>query len=523
MRAHRHFLAAPCFLLTIAAIALGGLGASSQEFVHWEEHPAGNVFSLTGVRGMVSLGGNIDISGEEIELREGSVLLSSDGLATLRASRFALLGLAGAFHATLQGDVLSVAAISSPVLILDGERRMLVPMGLQWRGTVSSLPSLDAGLGPWADARSAQSLPTHFQEDQLRRIALLPEPEETLPTSRMSLPLSFWKLSYLLPKAQERWGERWSDGVLGVLRQRIERGDEEGARALLGDPRFADALSSARGAQVLLSLLLRAPEGSNLESSILSMLQEGHESLWLLTALHPRYRALAWTLPHPAVSEESQAALLFALPQSDILPEALLPFTLERWAQAVSSLRDPVPFLEELVARLSPFIARLEEQGYPERARHLAQVLLFLAEPHDSSLSLEARDLLQRMETMDQVSLDPVDWEALQAPAEEEVVSGEEEKEVADAPQDFNAQEAEGRAYQLLREAGGLFTIETELHALSPDVVHASSVVFASPAGERLFDLDIDVARGVVREVSVDGEEFPYEVPLRSFAEWARK
>lgn len=102
------------------------------------------------------------------QLREGTVLVFSPEWTTLQAGAFRLSGWNGGFQVTLQQGVVTVAALTTPVLISDGMHSTLIPAFMQWKGV--SLKTPDDTLQSWYAPRAVQSLPTFFVEDVLRAL-----------------------------------------------------------------------------------------------------------------------------------------------------------------------------------------------------------------------------------------------------------------------------------------------------------------------------------------------------------------
>lgn len=473
-RSHRHLVAAP--LLAVALLVLVAQAPSD-----------------------VSSKGY-----EEALLEEGSALLSDKGLIKLTSGEYDFLGMNGAFFVSLQNEDLSVAALSSPVLVRKNSKVVLLPVGHQWRSSDGSM----------------QNVPEHFLKEKLREASQLDNEEIS---GADDLHLSTYNPSiFMFPEAMERQRERWAKEVVELLRIYIEQDNDDKALDLLDDPEFSEAFSSKSGHRVLALILADLPNGSDLEAPILSLLLEDKD-IWLVASIHPAYRARTWTLASPETDDEEIRARLSALPQSDAIGEGIKEFTMRRWVQAVRALDDPA-FAEELIFALQPLVGRAEETGFPQRARRLAAALQEVGVAFEADLSMEALKLLLELDELTKVEVEAIEIEEPSfAPSPFAEATGDrdgasEGKEEAEATT-FDAAQAEARAHKILTEAGALFTVNTRLQAVSADTVHIKSIIF----GDRLMDFDLNVRTQTIGAVQMEGERFPYEMKLDGFVEWAKK
>jgi hypothetical protein len=104
-------------------------------------------------------------------LAQGTVLVAGDDLVFLNVADMTLEGWNGGFLVTKNGESITIVALSTPVLIRQGENEMIVPAFMQWKST--KLTSLKDGLESWIASRDVKPLPEEFKRDQLQKIAVL--------------------------------------------------------------------------------------------------------------------------------------------------------------------------------------------------------------------------------------------------------------------------------------------------------------------------------------------------------------
>lgn len=558
-KSHRHFVAAPLFAFVVALSLLQGVLPGNMQEPALEASVMrlsdGEVVRLSsGMQAIVYSGEGFDLSGDTPVLTEGSALVSGPGLLALHAADFALSGLAGAFHVSYHGDAVTVAAITTPVLVRQGTRIGLVPAGTQWRSPESGiLPLLQAGYPLWLGAREVQPLPDRFVQRQIADLAFLPATDAIalLPESRESEPLPLWTKAPALRIGESRTEaeESWRDEVVGAYRFLVEQGDANAADVFLHDERYAPVLSSPEVRKALISLLMGLPEGATTRLPLLSFLAED-EDVWLLLSLHPTWREETWSVFGDHKNAEALSLRAFFLPESLRSPEPVSAFVIQRWAYEVRSLATPeraTPLMSAVAGQVLPLISMFEEQGYPERSRRLARGLLEAAESVEQSLSPDLLASLTPLESLGRVNIDtpppppyvepvPVGEspaEAVAAPAEEPAEQPAEPEPVPlpEPPVDIVPVEppayapdvVERRTYTVLRDMGALFTVETTIEAVAPNTAQVRNILFSTNTGEQKFHFHFDVAKGEIDHVIIGSKEYPYSLTVEAFRDWLRR
>jgi hypothetical protein len=74
-----------------------------------------------------SEGARIDYSLDSPVIEVGSVLINAAGKGSVQARDVRMIGLAGAFHITRGGEHLTVAALTTPVLLRSSDALLLIP------------------------------------------------------------------------------------------------------------------------------------------------------------------------------------------------------------------------------------------------------------------------------------------------------------------------------------------------------------------------------------------------------------
>ncbi|MFH1670927.1 MAG: hypothetical protein ABIA92_05090 [Patescibacteria group bacterium] len=517
---HRHVLLAPILaLIVVVTASQGGELRASVEKEHIEnENEETQVLHLSDhIQVVLFRGATLDQS-EGVRVEGGQALLSGRGLIKVDAGPFHLMSIAGAFHVTVRDQVVTVAAISAPVLVQWEEQVVLVPVGLQWRGR-GKLVNLQEGTEAWFTARELKTVPVAFRLEQLTRLSSLTEDSSDTPSLNiafLSESIGMYMEPLQLPAARERAQERIADVLLKQVAMYAAKGDREGAHDLLILEEAEDALKSDRGVQALIKLLPESSDDPLLIRDVLTLLLQDAR-VWFLLSMHPDYRESVWGLGRPDLTEEQYFVHLITFPQSDILPEGLPSYVLERWqlnlSDAAESMEDPSAFLAHLLDLLTTLIRSYNQNDYPQRAALLTHLLLELSDLHPGVISDEQRTQLHELKNFDRVDV------SLLETAEELVEEYPEEKpEPRLTPDQVKAQ-----TYELLRSVGALFTVNTKIEPISPTVASVEHLLFSSPDSERELDFKLDVISGTVFDVEQDGVVLPFSLPMEEFAEWARK
>ncbi|PIQ75720.1 hypothetical protein COU78_03025 [Candidatus Peregrinibacteria bacterium CG10_big_fil_rev_8_21_14_0_10_49_24] len=492
----------------------------------------GEVVSLgKGVQAIV-YGGNGFTASDHTEFSDGSAVVSANGLVQVRVGEWNVSGFHGAFHLSANTDALTVAALSTPVLVRKGSHMMIVPSGMQWRlNAENTLPLLPAGFALWTEGRTLSLLPERFFARQLQNLTFLPQADTSdfLPDTRSSEPWPLWtKVPDLrIGSSREQVQEQWNREALGYLRYLLEQGDAAQTDLFLHNALYADILSSEDARIMLEEVLTHLEAESPTRTLLLTYLIE-NEDFWLLSSLHPTFREETWALFGPHQSTEALALRLFMLPESLRAPKPVTAFVLQRWAYEAEHFvtgSSAAAFVRTLVQHFLPLVSVFEGQGYPERSRMLANALSHIVENAEVALPEESASALQAALSFSRVSLDeppppapkpePVQKPAPAAP----VVTVKQEE--APAPS-YTPDVVERRTYGVLRDIGALFTVETAIDAVEPNIARVTNILFSTPTGDRKFNFHFNVATGRIERVVVGNKDYPYSLSVEAFRDWVQ-
>ncbi|MBU0766612.1 hypothetical protein KKF55_02405 [Patescibacteria group bacterium] len=513
-RRHRHFLFAPILaLLVVLTISqskslMANVGTDVLTNNNNEEIHVVELSDETKV--MLFKGAGI----EDEHITNGQALVSTQGYVSVEAGPYVLKSVAGGFHVTVRDQVVTVAAISAPVLVQWEDQVVLVPVGLQWRGR-EKLVSLNEGMETWFTARKLKTVPIDFRREQLTRLSSFDHTSTDVSRLNTSL-LNQVMEPFQLSASRERSQELRGDALLDQISLYVTGGDQESAHALLMREEVQGLLLSDRGISALAALLSDVSEDPLLSREILTSLLLDVR-LWLLLSVHPDFRSVVWSMERPALTKEEDMVYLITLPQSDILPDGLQSIVLERWqlnlSDAVEVMEDPSTFLAHLFDLLIDLVDSFHRREYPQRASLLTNLLLELVDLHSGTISDEQRDKLLELKHFERVDVSLMETEEVIEDVQEE--PKEEEGLTPD--------EVKSRTYELLRSVGALFTVETVIEEISPVAASVRGILFSTSDGERSFEFQLNVLSGEVFGIVQNGEASPFSLPLEEFAVWARK
>lgn len=155
---------------------------------------------------------------QEHVLQEGSKLVQGEGIVGLRTGFFDVRGLSGAFTASVSGKNLSIAALTTPVIVREGEGTIVIPAGMQWRTENAHLP---ADWRTWHD--DLLPVPRHFLREQLASLkqppgsSASPQHANAL-RAQIASNADLWLLASLHPTLKRfAWPKPPPDGVPGEL------------------------------------------------------------------------------------------------------------------------------------------------------------------------------------------------------------------------------------------------------------------------------------------------------------------
>lgn len=421
---------------------------------------------------------------------EDEVLLHDDGMITFRWNDLSLYGMHGAFIVSEQADHVSVAALTTPVLVRGTDTWSIIPIGFQWR----------------SDERNVLlPLPSAFQYAKLQE----------LHDSRSSPPLARWDPSFILPGtlrlpvAKQRHETMVRMQHLAALAHQIARG--RSIARMVQDSGMSAALSSGEGYRILPSFLAELRDAPFDRSLLFPFLFQEEEGA-LLALFHPAFRDHAALLPLSVLSPDVRAAYHLSLPRSDLLPHALSKLAVSRWEEdlmkELPERADSLAFFTTLLATIEYTVRECARHGYVERAERYIAAMRNLT----STVELTP-ELQERLDDLPSLSVeDPelAEWVAASLSSSASSVT-------SILPEDLRK-----RAMMDLTRQGGMFIPTTTIEPLSPTAVRITSLVLATSVGDELLDFTYDTERQEVSNIIRGSTQYPYAVSLQQFVEWVR-
>jgi hypothetical protein len=129
---HRHYVVLPVLLLlTVCSTIAGTYSGSTTMPAELKGNPY--IALPSGGSVEVSSGGRFERNDAGGELIAGTALVQSLAPVVVRAGNLRMTILGGAAFLSRDDDSVTVAAVSTPVLVQDGETFLAVPAGMQWK------------------------------------------------------------------------------------------------------------------------------------------------------------------------------------------------------------------------------------------------------------------------------------------------------------------------------------------------------------------------------------------------------
>jgi hypothetical protein len=520
---HRSFIVVPLFLAVCAASVHGALP------LHADVLPAATIEAgkdrrtvalPSGAQVLVLPGGSL--TQDEPRLVKGEALFSHASLIRVQAGDLTVEGWNGAFSATVQGESVTVAALTTPVVVRDGLKRAVVPVGTQLR-ILSHLAPLEKGMDGWLKDRSPLPLPAFYVRERLTMLESLPRPVVLPQKGILDAPLSSVLDALRLPAAQERADAERREHVLDTLVSALHSRDSEAVQSLLLDPAIQSALQAPAGKAALPDIAALAVQQDMLPLFLPIALSD--DSLWLLAFSHEALRDHAW------VSEgvwggdsESRLVRLFIFPRTDTLAQGSAPLAVERWQEEVSAYlkahAKEAPALLDLLMPAWVETVRLQASlDLPERTQRYTDALDAIAAPYLSSLSAATAHSLTDARTESQ-SLSAVQ---LQSESSSSAMSSARSSAPERVMGVFDTEQGKEKALEMLRAAGGTETDQTSVSVVQGYIVHVTGMVFPSDAGDLAMEFTFDAGSRQVSAIVKDGKVLPYSVGLDQFTAWVHK
>ncbi|MBI2523854.1 hypothetical protein HYW11_01385, partial [Candidatus Peregrinibacteria bacterium] len=323
--------------------------------------------------------------------KEEEVLVQDAGMITVHRHDLSLYGMHGAFTVSEKAGRVSVAALTTPVLVRGADVLSIVPIGFQWRSD---------------DRNVILPLPLAFQYAKLQELSDAP----------LSPPLARWSPSLLLPgalrlpAAKQRQEDRVRQRHLLTVARQIARGRSI-ARVVQDDATSA-ALVSREGYRIVPSFLAELKDSPLDRAALFPFLTEKEEGAFL-ALFHPSFRDQAAIFALDGLSPEVRVVYHRTLPSADLLPEALSPLAVSRWeddvARTFAELSGPLPLFAELLDTIERVVQAQRRYGYVERAQRYTAAMQHFATLVELTPELRERlDALSRLSLVSDQTIPPV-------------------------------------------------------------------------------------------------------------------
>jgi len=458
-------------------------------------------------------GGAVTVANGEISL-EGSALITGKSGIALRVGKMSLLGWNGAFEVDASSaNGLTVAALTTPVLVRQGGNVWLVPVEMQLTIKTASSPAPDK-LTNWVTTRRPLPLPAHYLRERLPeadRLMTQVSARSLASKSTIIPPLLGNTLRFTI--AREEALKIDGKSMLTALSDTLVSHDLVGFDALIRDVRTYPILDRAETTDLLtlLSLSFELKRDMQILPSVLR-----HADLTALLRFHPLLRDRVW-LTDDAASEHDVLLLSQLLqPAADYEDAAVSAVTMQAWKISWVALRPDTPTLDVIASIIARDIVALDAAGYPARARGYAAGFVSGIQPEPADLSQEAHEALDRLRSIYDIILSvtaPVDILPMETSAEDTASSLFIEHSVI----------PENEVRATLSGVGCMFTTQTVLRMGETGVYTIDNVVIGTPAGDRQISFVFDPVTGLVSGIEKDGQILPYSLPLQKYVEWVRQ
>jgi hypothetical protein len=450
-----------------------------------------------------------------VQLNEEPTLVAGIGIARAEAGEYHLVTWHGAFDGSYQGDQLSVAALTAPVVITKGTYAWLVPAGMQLSLQGEGV-SISDDLSGWMARRMPLPLPDHYLEERLPDALHALDEQPVHKNMLDSASLLFGAQILQLPQARERAQKQQDAQLMDELKTALKDGENALAQGLLQDPQVQERIiaNSANN-----PLLLAYAIGTGSESAFLpSFMKQSDQRL--LALYHPAIRNNAWLLASEAEpSMDIRLIQTLLTPIADHQDEALLALSVERWADAWGTMlkksKDPTALLSAAMPHVLLSIEALQQNGYPERAQRYAKALDQTANSYGDVVPEEVTALFAR--------ITDIAAGAVQMPSTPVIEQASAEIIVQEPAKILSEDQLIAEATSILTAKNCMFTAQTKITAIGDNRVRIEGIAIGSPNGDKLASFTYDPVEDIVDEIQKEGSVLPYSVTLEKYLAWERQ
>jgi len=457
------------------------------------------------------------VDGAQVSRQDNaSTLVYSPYLSRFEAGEYTLEGWNGGYQVTVGAVSITVAALTTPVLVTHGKEQTIVPAFTQWKG--ETLAPLSGSLDLWYLSREVLPLPADYTQTMLRSLSQLATfvPAESGTSSDETILPHTIGQSLRFEQAQERAAQMERLQRIEALRTALQS-DVPSFDTLLLASDIDDILTSPEGRSALPELLTLATRVH--KDHLLLPFFVADSKYRLLAAFHPLLRDSARVVPQSAeLRGQTERLFLLFTPAADVLPAAITELAITQWQDQWKSLTATKEGIADFSAAL-PFIESQIEQfdtlQYPQRVETYSTAILAVADPLEQKLTPDARKVLQGIRTLRTerrlASPIPDPVAVVVSPAASSASSA---KHVDVSPDILIEQTA-----FILANAGFMSTAQTILKPVG-SVVEVSEIVFGTANGDTTLHFSFDPQTGLVSAIHHQGQILPYAISLQQFTEW---
>lgn len=455
-----------------------------------------------GAAAKVFAASSLESKNSQPVLARGSALFSTKGSLRVTAGALHIRSIAGSFHLTNQEGMLTVAAISAPVLIADSEGySLLVPVGYQWRG--KDLLELSKG------EANIQPLPSDFLHEMQATARTLVSTDE-VPLPRVQ---PFFHGIFLLPGAKARQDAADKDFAKNELIYALTLNAPERAQQILVEMDQEHLADPS-----LLSDVLSYAPNTNLQTISKLLEHSSDAELTLLMAAHPNFTEVA----APKLSDNQLRTWLTSAFLSEDGALALVPAVQDTASHAMEVVlggmndTEKPAFLSSFVIRMAGIATKANAKMLPERARGVSALTESLIQGNEALLTPDAAAALFAMTHLDRPELGAQLLQPVVPVQNVSSASSESSEAFGTADSVIAATE------QMLREMHVMRSTQTTVEAIAPHTARVSGIFAATSTGDKELGFLYDTEKKELREIAMDGVLQPFPMSLAAFAAWIK-
>lgn len=499
---HRLYVVVPIFLVC-AWVGIGTMGQSGSGTVVNDHRVAVD-------------GGVVTMSGDFLRV-EGVAQVASKGWMQIQAHEYALKAWDGVFALSTTPSTVTVASLTTPVLISQQHHRWLVPVGMQMTVQVQQKRGPEP-FTRWLQDVMPIPLPAYYLREELSKADALYDSTTLKPlsTSR-AWASSFAGSALMFPASRLRAEAAYAEVRMQQVSQALYQDDLVQFDASMHDAQTHAMLHAENDASLFTLLSFALPVKRDVH--ILAVLLRNPDFAALLR-LHPLTRDRVWQQSEGEANHQLLLLTQLLQPLADRRTEASTAMSIESWKAGWDTLVQDNVLTSEVLTAILPFLQKqitaLDNEGYPARARGYAVALVEAMRPLSVTSEIVATSIADLQSLYDI----PLHITATEEPIVEPIVHSSASTPVSALQHIPFVPESDVRS--LIVEAGFMVTTQSVLHRRDDGIYEISKVVLGTPSGDRIIDFAINPVDRVVVDIEKNGQVLPYTLPFEKYVEWVR-